>query len=269
MRKLRIHTTMNNRFNAFDLSHYWDLIVVLTSKELKVRYKNNVLGYVWSVANPLAYALVFYIAFKVIMRFNMDNYAIFLITGLFPWQSFANSVGAAPEVFVGNASLIKKICFPRSSVVLAIVIQDIIHLTLSLPVIALFLLLFGSSPSLSWLYGVPVLLLIHALMTFGVALAVATTSLFFRDMGKITGIIINLMFFFTPIMYAIDTIPAEFRPFVNLNPLTPLMANWRNLLLNGYIDSTLLLLSMVYAVIAFLVGNALYRRLSWRFAEVL
>ena len=83
--------------------HFIDIVIVLLQKDLKVRYKNSILGYLWSVAHPLAFAVVFYVAFKVIVKIPVENYALFLICGLFPWQWFANSVNAAPMIFLGNA----------------------------------------------------------------------------------------------------------------------------------------------------------------------
>ena len=91
------------------LSHYWDLVLVLTRKEIKVRYKSHLLGYLWSVASPLAFALVLYMVFSRTTRLiKMENYHVFLIAGLFAWQWFANSVGISPTIFRSNSSIIKK-----------------------------------------------------------------------------------------------------------------------------------------------------------------
>ncbi|HPP07434.1 MAG TPA: hypothetical protein PLW88_08675, partial [Syntrophorhabdaceae bacterium] len=100
-------TTSNNIDKR--LQHFIDLIIVFTQKDLKVRYKNSFLGYLWSVGHPLAFAIIFYIAFKLIMRVPIENYALFLICGLFPWQWFSNSINASPMIFLGNAQIIKKI----------------------------------------------------------------------------------------------------------------------------------------------------------------
>ena len=91
------------------LEYYRDLIWVLTIKEMKIKYKNSYLGYLWSIGNPLALAFVFFIAFKVVMRIQMQNYSLFLIAGLFPWQWMANSLSASPMVFLANYSIIKKV----------------------------------------------------------------------------------------------------------------------------------------------------------------
>ena len=249
--------------------HIIDLVVVLTHKEMKVRYKNNVLGYLWSIVHPLAFAFVLFVAFKVVMRIDMENYTLFLIAGLFPWQWFSNSVMAAPTVFLNNASIIKKVNFPRSVVMLAAVLQDAIHYILSIPVIVLFLFIFHQRPSLSWLWGIPMLMAIQFLMTYGVSLLISSINLFFRDLERLTGIIITFMFYLTPIIYPETMIPENYRDLINLNPLSPLMISWRKLFLEGTIDPLSIMTSFVYALVAAAVGHMVYKRLVWKFAEVL
>ena len=249
-----------------NLSHYWDLTLVLTRKEMKVRYKNHILGYLWSIANPLAFTLILYVVFTTAKMIEMPNYHIFLITGLIPWQWFSNSVSISPTIFRSNASIIKKINFPRSIIPLAVVLQDMIHFVLSIPVIVLFLLIFHEAPSLSWFYGIPLLLLIHLFLTYGIVLIISSINLFFRDMEKLTSIFIMLLFYCTPIFYPADKIP---KFLVYLNPLAPLIINWRNLLLYGYLDPFYLVVSVFYAALAVAVGYLIYKKLSWKFAEVL
>jgi lipopolysaccharide transport system permease protein len=246
-----------------------DLIIVLTQKEMKVRYKNSFLGYLWSIAHPLVFALVFFVAFKMVMRIGMENYTIFLITGLFPWQWFSNSVNLSPMVFLENASIIKKVNFPRSIIPFTLVLQDMIHFMLSIPVIMLFLFIYQKTPSLSWFYGIPLLLVIQFLMTFGVSMIVSSVNLFIRDLERLTGILVTLLFYFTPIIYPETMVPEAYQPFLHLNPLAPLVASWRNLFLTGILEPFPLLLSFLYAVLIFALGYQVYGKLSWRFAEIL
>jgi lipopolysaccharide transport system permease protein len=251
-----------------NVQHYIDLVTVLTQKDLKVRYKSNILGYLWSIGHPLAFAFVFFIAFKVVMKIQIEGYALFLITGLFPWQWFANSVNFSPMVFLNNASIIKKINFPRNVLPLTTVLQDTIHFILSIPVIVLFLYLYHKSPSLSWLYGVPLLLIIQLLMIYGISLAISSINLFFRDLERLTSIFTSMLFYFTPIIYPETMIPERFRHLVNFNPLSPLMVSWRNLFLKGTLETSALIVSFIYSIAVFLIGYLVYRKLSWRFAEV-
>jgi lipopolysaccharide transport system permease protein len=251
------------------IQHYLDLITVLTQKEIKVRYKSSFLGYLWAIVHPLAFAFVFFIAFKVVMKIQMEDYALFLIAGLFPWQWFANSVSASPMVFLGNASIIKKVNFPRNIIPLTTVLQDMIHFVLSIPVIVLFIFIYHKSPSISWFYGIPILLGIQFLMTYGISLIVSSINLFFRDLERLTAIFTTLLFYFTPIIYPETMIPEKYKTLINLNPLAPLMISWRNLFLNGQLEATSLMVSLAYSTFAFMLGYLVYKKLSWKFAEVL
>lgn len=249
--------------------HYIDIILVLIQKDLKVRYKNTVFGYLWSIGHPLAFAMVFYIAFKIVVRIQVEDYVLFLITGLFPWQWFSNSVGAAPMIFLANTSIIKKINFPRELLPITLILQDMIHFLFSIPVIVLFLFLYGKSPSFSWLYGIPILLVSQFLMMCGICLVIASTNLFFRDLERLTTITLMLLFYFTPIFYPESMVPEKFQHFLALNPLSHLIINWRNIFLYGRIDFIFLSISVAYSFASFAVGYIVYRKLFWRFAEVI
>jgi len=251
------------------IQHYIDLITVLTQKEIKVRYKSSFLGYLWSIGHPLAFAIVFFIAFKIVLRIQVENYALFLIAGLFPWQWFANSVNASPLLFLGNASIIKKVNFPRNIIPLTAVLQDMIHFVLSIPVIILFMFIYHKSLSLTWLYGIPVLLSIQFVMTYGVSLIISSINLFFRDLERLTVIFMTLLFYFTPVIYPETMIPERYKSLINLNPLAPLMISWRNLFLNGTLEPASLIILLAYSLMILLLGYQVYRKLSWKFAEVL
>ena len=251
------------------IQRYIDLIIVLTQKEMKVRYKNSFFGYLWSIAHPLAFAFVFFIAFKVVMRIRMENYSLFLIAGLFPWQWFSNSVNMSPTLFLGNASIIKKVNFPRNTLLVATVLQDAIHFILSIPVIVFFLLIYHELPSLSWLYGIPFLLGIQFLLTYGISLLVSSINLFFRDLERLIIIFTTLLFYFTPIIYPETMIPEKYKNLLNLNPIAPLMISWRNLFLSGTLNPASLMVCLAYSMLAFMIGYLVYRKLSRKFAEVL
>jgi lipopolysaccharide transport system permease protein len=249
--------------------NYLDLILVLTAKEIKLRYSSNVLGYLWSIANPLIFALVYTFAFKVAMKVSIENYGLFLITGLFPWQWFSNSVTMSPRVFIFNASLIKKINFPRNTLVLVMVLQDMIHFMLSIPIIWIFLISRGGMPALLSLVVIPLLLAIQFAMTYGISLALASLNPFFRDLEKIASIGAALVFFCTPIVYAPDMLPGKYQLMLTLNPLASLMICWRNILIHGRLDPYYFLVTLFYAALFLALGSLIFRKLSWKFAELL
>ena len=253
---------------AKGLRYYFDLIEVLTKKEIKVRYKNSALGYLWSIANPLLYSLIFYFVFKVIMRFQIKDYTLFLITGLFPWQWVSNSVLSSAGVFLGNTSLIKKVIFPRLFLPLALVLNDAFHFFMSIPVIIIFLLLYGKSPYISWVYLIPLLSIPTFFVIYGMSLIVSSLNVFFRDLQYIMNLILTILFYLTPIFYTIDYVPEKYRTLVYLNPFTSMINSWREVFMNGVLDYKDFSILVVYSIVVFLVGYAVYRKVSPRFAEV-
>ncbi len=251
------------------VQYYWDLIITLTKKELKVKYKRNFLGYLWSVANPLALALVFFIAFKIVLRIPIENYTLFLISGLFPWQWFSNSVNSSTMVFIGNASLIKKVNFRWEALVVAMVLNDMVHFLFSIPVIILFLFYYGLTPHMSWIIGIPLLIMVQFMITFGFSLAIAALNLFFRDMERIVFIVTTLLLYLTPILYSVEMVPEKYRAMIMLNPLSTLMLSWRNIFMTGTIHVETIAVSFVFAFLGLFSGFLIFRSLRWKFAEVL
>lgn len=253
---------------AREREYLTDLVVVLTQKEIKLRYKNSWLGYLWSIANPLAFAVLYFVAFRTFMRVDIPQYSLFLIAGLFPWQWFANSIGAATNIFLGNATLLKKVRFPRNALVAPIVLNDGIHFLCSIPVLVVFLFIFGSRPSWTWLIGIPLLTVGQFFLVYGLTLAIASLNLFFRDLERLTTLVVTFLFFLTPIVYSEAMVPARYRVLVYFNPAAPIILSWRELFLSGGLHWPLIAVGFAHALAVFAVGSAIYRKLSWKFAEV-
>jgi lipopolysaccharide transport system permease protein len=246
-----------------------DLVRELTRKELKVRYRNSFLGYVWSVASPAAQALVYFFAFKVIVRIAVEDYGLFLIAGLFAWQWFANSLTVCTGVLLGNASLIKKVAFPRQALPLSSVLNDGLHFALSLPVIAVVAAAYGVWPRLSWLYGLPILVCLQFLLILGFGLLVSSVNLFFRDLERLVTILLSIAFYATPVIYRLDMVPERFKTLLFVNPMTPLIVNYQSLLLHGTFHWGMAGLSLAYGLVWLGIGWWVFSRLRWRFAEAL
>jgi lipopolysaccharide transport system permease protein len=250
--------------------HLRDLLLVLIQKEIKIRYKSTWLGYVWSLANPLAFMGLYSLVFGIFLRLETPGhpYALFLIAGLFPWQWLANAVNSAPGIFLSNAALIKKVRFPRNLLVMSVVLNEGLHFALSIPVIVIATLVHGQTPSWTWLPGIALLLPVQAATAYGLAAAIASINLFFRDLERLTILMTTFLFFLTPIVYPVSMMPEAYRPLVYLNPAGPLMLSWQRLFLSGELEPTLLLAAHAHALVMLGLGTVVYRRLSWRFAEV-
>jgi len=250
------------------MPHWVDLLRVLVGKELQVRYKGSVLGYLWSVLHPLAFAAVFFMVFQFIVRIEVEHYAMVLITALFPWQWLQNTITASPLWFMENGSLIKKVRFPRWTLVLAGALTDCTHFVFALPVIFFFLLLEGFPLHIEWLVLLPLLVATQLLIAFGIALTVASANLFLRDLERLTGVLALLWFYATPVLYPIDRVPEAYRPLIANNPAGALITCWRGLFLEGTVPPGALGAAVAWGFLLVGIGALVYERVQWRFAEV-
>ncbi|MBG58964.1 MAG: ABC transporter permease [Peredibacter sp.] len=249
--------------------HTTDLLMALTQKELKVRYKHHAFGYLWSIANPLAYATIYFLVFKLVMKIDVENFPIFLVSGLFPWQWIANSLGVGPMTFIGNAPLIKKINFPRNFLSLVVVIQDMIHYLASIPIIIILMALFKIYPSWTWFIGIPTLAIIQLILSYSLNLFTATLNLFFRDTEKLVQMLMTFMFFLTPVVYKAEMVPKKFEALLLLNPFASLIISWRELFIRSELALNHIGIALCWAIALFIITQVTYKKLSWRFAEVL
>ena len=249
--------------------HLKDVLIELTKKELKVRYNNNILGYFWSITNPLMHTLVYWVVFGLIMKSKVENFPLFLITAMFPWQWIANSIGVGPMTFLGNASLIKKVKFPRHLISLVAVFQDLIHFWASIPIIIVCLYVYGLSIHWTWFIGIPLLSLIQLAITYSLNLVIASVNLFFRDMEKLIQIFMMFLFYFTPILYDVSQIPEKYQKLVFFHPVAPLMIAWRSLFMNGELNWICIGQSFLVASLFLTFAHLIFRKLHWRFAEIL
>ena len=246
-----------------------ELLYVLVRKELKARYKNRFLGYVWALANPFAFAFVYWIAFKFIMRMEIENYSLFLITGMFPWVWLSVGVTGATRSFIVNASLIKKVNLPRAILPLGNVAQEMVHFGFALPAIIAFLWFAGEiRPIASWLWQLPVLLALQVAFVYPLALSFALANAYVRDIEYLVGIGFSLMFFATPMVYPITMVPEEYRYYFELNPLHAMMQSWRTLFLQGTLDVRHMAYAAAFAAVTGVIAWLLYRKLARRIGEL-
>ena len=246
-----------------------ELLYVLVRKELKARYKNRFLGYVWALANPFAFAFVYWIAFKFIMRLEIENYSLYLITGMFPWVWMSVGVTSATRSFVINASLIKKVNLPRAILPLGNVAQEMVHFGFALPAIIAFLWFAGEiRPSASWLWQIPALLALQVAFVYPLALSFALANAYVRDIEYLVGIGFSLLFFATPMVYPITMVPEAYRHWFELNPLHALMQSWRVVFLQGTLDLNHMAYAAACAAVAGVIAWLIYRKLAPRVGEL-
>ena len=247
-----------------------DLLWILTQREITLQYKRTVLGIFWSLLNPLLLALVFYVAFTIVLRVPTKDFSLFFLSALFPWTWFANSVSASTVSLNANKSLIKKFPFPKHFLLIANVISQGVHFIFSLPIIAFLVYYYGRTLGPNWLIGIPILLVIQLVITLGASLAVSVINVYFYDFQFIVAFLLTMLFWVTPVVYQFDAVPEAYRFwFMYLNPLTPLMSSWRELFMLNTIHWGWLSLASLGSLGTFGAGLLIFRRLSKRVDEVL
>ena len=255
---------MNNR-----IRHFFELLYLLVQKDLKVRYKSSVLGYLWALANPFAFALVYYIAFKVIMRVQMHNYSVFLLTGMFPWAWLTNSLSQATGSYRKNASLVKKVNLDRAVLPLGNVAHEMVHFCFALPVLGFFIYFTGGSMYASWLWQIPLLILLQLAMVYPVGLMLALANVYVHDVEYLVGIGLSMLFFLTPVVYPVTMVPEKYRHYFEWSPLAALIDNWRGVFLDGAINTELFNHCIIVAAIVTVMAIAVYRKASRKLGELL
>ena len=201
-----------------ELFAYRELLWNLVLNELKLRYRNSVLGFLWTILNPLFYLLILALVFSRIMRFQVENYAIFLFTGLVSWSMIQQTIATATASIVNNQSLIRKVYVPKMIFPLANVIARYIdHLILTV-ILLVFMVVFRM-PFSWYLFLIPFIILIHFLFSLGISLIFAVAYIKVRDVQHIVAIVFQALFFLTPIIYSVDVLPKSFRPLFLLNPV--------------------------------------------------
>ncbi len=252
-----------------NFSQTWDVISVLLSKEIKLRYRGTILGILWSLANPIAFTAVLYIAFKRALKVDIPNYPLFILSALFPWQALCNSIGAAAMLFISNASLIKKVPFPKAALCAAVVLNDMIHFIITIPIFAALVLVSTSHPpSLNWVLGVPVLITAQLCLTVGIVVMIATLNAFLRDLDQLVRVLLLLLFYVTPVLYPVTMVPKGLQWLIWLNPFSPLIISWRALLVDNVL-SPYLLLAIAHAGLALLIAMPIYKWTEWKLVEVI
>jgi lipopolysaccharide transport system permease protein len=248
----------------------FEITLQLIIKDFKVRYKGTLLGYAWALVTPLVFASIFNFVFQHIIRFEVKDYPLFLVSGLFAWQWFSNSVSGGACCFLQNASLIKKLNFQRYLIPFSVVLIDALHFALALPIILAFLLVWGKPVYYhSWWYGLPLVAVTQLAIIYGATLGISSLNTVFRDIDKVVTLLVTMLFYFTPVFYPLSVVPEDVVRFIQLNPMTGVISAWHGLFLDGSLDWASLAYSMVWAVLLVLLGAFVYQHLNSRFAEVL
>ncbi len=251
------------------------MIRSMVIRDLRARYMGSFLGLFWSVIHPLTQLLIYYFVFAVVLKMRLGpeyggtSYALWLIIGLLPWVFFAEGVTRAPNAVLEQANLIKKMVFPSE-------IFSIVHLTaalinhlIAITILIGFLLAVGHGISWKIFMILPYLLSI-GLLTTGISWLLSSLNVYLRDISQLIGVVVNIWFFLTPIIYPRDLIPESLRALFELNPMLYIVDGYRMALLGkAEIDITGLAYLLIVSLAVFVLGALTFKKLKPAFADVL
>ncbi len=246
------------------LVRYRALVSSLVSRELKARYRGSLLGFLWSFVNPLllllTYGLVFTYMVPVPKSPDVEPYFLFLFCGILPWTWFAASLGESAGVIIASGNLIKKVLFPAEVLPTVIVIANLAHFLLGLPILLGVLAWKGK---LAWtVVFLPLPILVQLVLSLGMALFLSALTVHFRDIQNILSHVLHLWFFATPVLYSWAEVHGTMRAALRLNPMTHVLVMYQQVLFIGNIDHWRgLFLSLLVGLVAFAAGAFLFDRL--------
>ena len=251
-----------------ELFAYRHMVGGLVKRDLRGRYKGSVLGFLWTFINPLMQLVIFTLVFSVIMKAGYDQYYLFLFVALIPWLFFSTSVQDGAICILREKDLIKKIYFPREVMPVAAVSGCFVNMLLTFIIIFVALIVSGRGVNPLALLYLPLVMIVEYILCLGIALIVSALTVYFRDLQYILGIVTMALQYLTPVMYGADMVPEKYRLLFNLNPMTPIISIYRDILYWKVIpDMGTLLYSATLGVVAVVAGYFIFNRLQRGFAE--
>jgi lipopolysaccharide transport system permease protein len=257
--------------NLAELWEYRELLFFFVWRDVKVRYKQTVLGALWAVIQPLTTTFAFAILFGRLggMAKHVDGpYALHVFVGMLPWTFFANAVTAASNSLVGSGHLISKVYFPRLIVPVAAIASGLVDFAISFLVLLVMMAIYGVAPSPSML-AMPVFLLGTIVTAAGAGILFAASIVTYRDVRYLITFIVQLWLFVTPVLYPITMIPAKWRLLYAINPMAGMIAGFRASVLGGPASLDVILVSSISAAAMLVAAVRYFVQVERRFADVI
>ena len=256
-----------------ELYEYREMIISLVRKDLRGRYKGSVLGFLWTFINPLLQLIVYTIVFSIIMNTSYEQYYLFLFVALVPWIFFSSSVTDGAASILKEKDMVKKIYFPREVLPISTVTSGFVNMILTFIVVFVVVIISGRGLNPLALLCLPVVMIVEYILCLGIALIVSSLTVYLRDLQYILGIFVMALQYLTPVMYGVDMVERSSAGkwlvmMFNLNPMTPIIKIYRQIIYYGEVPELgSLLIAVAVGVVFIVVGEILFKRLQKGFAE--
>ena len=268
--------------NLKELYDYRQMIFSLVKKDLRGRYKGSALGFLWTFLNPLLQLVVYSIVFSTIFRNNIEKFYLYLFIGLLPWMFFSSSLTVGSVSVISSKDMVKKIYFPREVLPIAYVTSSFVNMLLCFLVVFSVMIIGGIDPNSTFhwtaLLYLPIVMIVEYVLALGFAMLASALTVYFRDLEHILGIITMAWMYATPILYDVSMIQnilvekgmGNLMHLYMLNPMTPIIVAYHQILYYGQAPDMSTLLSAVVLGLFFLIlGYLVFRKLQRGFAEEL
>ena len=252
------------------ITNLWDyrnLTVKLAISDFKLRYKNSILGFFWSLIEPLLMLTVLYFIFSYLMRINVEHYQLFLLVGIISWNMLARGTTMSLGSILGKPGLVNKVYFPREILVISSCITALLMTLLEFVIFGIFMIIFAVTPTITAIYF-PFVLFIEFILILGLSFGLASLNVYYRDVQYIWAVIIQVGFFASPIIYPMSIIPEKYVWIVKLNPMTIVI----DMLRGSMIYSTIpvfrdVIFVIMSSFVILIIGYMIFLKLEPKFAE--
>ena len=256
--------------NVFkELYNYRELLKTNIKKEIRGKYKGSWLGVIWTFLNPLLMLAIYAIVFPHILRVDVENYTIFMIVALIPWNFFTTAIQTGTNSVVINGNILKKVYFPREIIPISITISQLINFLITCIIVAIFILFSGVGFSIHLLLF-PLLVLIQFMLTLGLTFILSALTVFVRDVSHFVSVILTLGFYATPIVYLGSMLPENLQIFLKLNPMAQLVESYRSVLYYHELPNMMMLTIWgIGSLVILILGYIIFKKLEKSFVEEL
>lgn len=252
-----------------ELYNYRELLKTNVKKEIRGKYKGSWLGVMWTFLNPLLMLAVYAFVFPYILRVNVDNYTIFMIVALIPWNFFTTAVQTGAGCVVANGNILKKVYFPREIIPISITVSQLVNFLITCLIMFVFILVSGVGFSYHLLM-LPLLILIQVILTLAVNFVLSAITVFVHDVDHFVSVALTLGFYATPIVYLSSMLPEKFQWVMKVNPMAVLVESYRAILYYHQMpDMTLLGAWTIASIVLLILGYLIFKKLEKSFVEEL
>lgn len=252
-----------------ELYKYREFLRTSVKKEIRGKYKQSFLGILWSFLNPLLMLAVYAIIFPLILKVREDNYVLFLFTAMIPWNFFTSVIMQGTNTMLMNGNIIKKVYFPREILPISIATSGLVNFFISCLIMFAFLI-FGGLGISKYIVFFPLIVLIQYILQLGLIFILSSVTVYLRDLEHIIGIVLQVLFYATPIVYSINSLQPEFVKILYLNPMTHIVQGYRDILYYQVSPNfTGIGIVCIFSFVLLFVGVKLFSKLQKGFAEEL